>query len=344
MDINVLGIDIAKRVFQLHGVNKSGKRVYQKRLYRESLVETVLNIGAKQIVMEACGTSHYWGRKFQDHGFEVKLIAPQFVKPFVKTNKTDKADAAAICEAAQRPSMRFVDLKSKEQQSIQFLHRERERLIKNRTSLCNEARSMLLEYGISTRRGVSSMKKQLLSILQAESQDLPWQSQKMFIRFNTELHAIEGHIAEVEKELKTFHDSNEVSQRLTTVFGVGIINATAMVGSVANPKSFKNGRAFSAWLGLVPRQHSSGEKFNLLGISKRGDSYLRKQLIHGARAALLRVNHRMDQRSIWARKLLEEKGFNLAVVALANKMARTIWVIMTSDTSYDPNYEPSQTA
>lgn len=266
MDISVLGIDIAKKVFQLHGANKSGRAVYRKRVSRDKLLLEVINSGAQEVVMESCGSSNYWGRQFMAQGLSVKLIAPQFVKPFVKTNKTDKADAEAICEAAQRPSMRFVPIKSEEQQSVQFLHRERERVMKSRTSLCNECRGMMLELGVVTSQGVRAVRKQLVRIVHENELQFSMITMKMFQRFLTELDNLTATIKEIEQDLKVYHSTNDVSRRLTTIPGVGLLNATGLVASVGDPGSFKNGREFASWLGLVPRQHSSGERSRLGGI------------------------------------------------------------------------------
>lgn len=334
MNISVLGIDIAKNVFQLHGVNSRGKKVYKKRIYRKDLLSEVIALSPKLIVMESCGTSNYWGRELVSLGLKVKLIAPQHVKPFVKTNKTDQADAAAICEAAQRPSMRFVGIKTEEQQSIQFLHREREQDIRSRTQVCNSIRGMLLEYGITVNLGVHNVRNKLSELFMLDELPFPVHFINLLKRRREKLISLDESIFEITKELKVIHKNNDVSQRLAQIPGVGPIIATAIIGSVGDPSVFKCGREFAAWLGLVPRQCSSGEKARSFGISKRGDSYIRKQLVHGARSVLLSCQKKTDRRSLWAKSLLERKHFNQVTVAIANKTARTIWAILSTDNEY----------
>ena len=285
--MTLLAIDLAKEIFQLHGVDERGKAVLKKKLRRPALLAFVANLPKCTIAMEACGGSHYWAREFQKLDHEAKLISPQFVKPFVKSNKTDANDAEAIAEAAMRPSMRFVPIKQVANQDIQNIHRVRERLIRNRTALSNEIRGLLHEYGIVIPKTILKLKQFLLPILDnLEEQRLSSMSIKLFRELMEELGNIEKEVKKYDDHLEVVFKSNEAAQRIEKIEGVGIVTATAIVAAVSNANSFKNGREFSAWLGLVPKQNSSGGKTVLQGISKRGDGYLRKMLINGARAAL----------------------------------------------------------
>jgi transposase len=285
--------------------------------------------------MEACGGAHYWAREFTKLGHEAKLISPQFVKPFVKSNKTDANDAEAIAEAAMRPSMRFVPIKQIPNQDIQNIHRVRERLVRNRTALSNEIRGLLGEYGITIPRTVSKLKQILLPILDnPEEQRLSSMSIKLFRQLMEELGDTEKEIKQYDDELALVFKNNEAAQRIEKVEGVGVITATAIIAAVSNPNVFKNGREFSAWLGLVPRQNSSGGKTVLQGISKRGDVYLRTMLINGARAALRWAPLKSDPRSKWITGKIKTRGFNRACVALANKNARVIWALLAKGEDY----------
>ena len=334
MEISVLGIDLAKTVFQLHGVNRSGKVILRKKLSRGQLLEFVANLPRCLIGMEACGGANYWAREFKKLGHEVKLMSPQFVKPYVKSNKNDMADAEAICEAVDRPNMRFVAIKQVEQQDIQSLHRVRERLVKTRTALSNEIRGLLQEYGIVLPRKISQLRSGLPLIIESSGNQLTSMSQELLRNLMEELQGIDCRVSDYDKKIKSIHDAHPVCKRLSKIPGVGPITATALIASICDPGAFKNGRELSAWLGLVPRQNSSGGKEKLLGISKRGDVYLRKLLIHGARAALYWIDNKEDRRSLWAKKIIEKRGMNRAAVALANKNARTIWVLMARGEEY----------
>lgn len=334
MRISVLGIDLAKTVFQLHGVDSVGKVVLTKRLTREKLLGFVANLPKCLIGMEACGGSNYWAREFEKLGHEVKLISPQFVKPYVKSNKNDRADAEAICEAVSRPNMRFVPIKQVEQQDIQSVHRIRERLVKNRTALCNEIRGLLQEYGIVLCKSISKLRSGLPMIIESDKNQLTTMTRELMRSLLEELQGLESRVLECDQKVKTIHNAHPICKKLTKIPGVGPITATALVAAIVDPQAFKNGRELSAWVGLVPRQSSSGGREKLLGISKRGDVYLRKLLIHGARAALYWVDEKKDRRSLWAKKLIERRGINRAAVALANKNARTIWVLMARGEEY----------
>jgi len=332
--INVLGIDLSKNVFQLHGVDKDGKAVLRKKISRKQLALLISNLPPCLIGMEACGGAHFWAREFIKLGHEVRLMAPQFVKPYVKTNKNDAADAEAICEAVTRPNMRFVPIKNVEQQDIQSLHRIRERLIVNQTALANEIRGLLHEYGIIMPQGHHQIRKLLPEIIEDANNQLTGMSRSFIFSLLEEFIEIQKEVKKYNDKIEDIFKTNENCQRIEKVPGVGPVTATAIVASVGNGKAFKNGRQMSAWMGLVPKQNSSGGKEKLLGISKRGDKYLRRLLIHGARAVLYQVELKEDPKSLWLKNLIKTRGFNKACVALANKNARTIWAILSSGENY----------
>lgn len=334
MNVSILGIDIAKNVFQLHGVDKSGKIALKKRIYREGLLSYVANLEPCTIAMEACSSSNYWYRRFTELGHTVKLISPQYVKPYVKTNKNDACDAEAICEAASRPNMRFVSPKNIEQQSIQSVHRVRERLIGNRTALINQIRGLLAEHGIISAKGISQIRKHLPRILEDMENELIGSDRELFRDLYEEVRMLDEKIHNYDKKLEMIYKSNPVCQRLAQIEGLGIVTTTALIAAIGDAKVFKNGRQMSAWLGLTPRQHSSGNKQVLLGISKRGDCYIRKLLVHGARAVVYRAQTKKDDRSKWIANLVERRGSNRACVAVANKNIRIVWSMLVNETDY----------
>lgn len=339
MEISVLGIDLAKSVFQLHGVNRAGKAVLRKKLSRSQLTAFIANLPPCLIGMEACGGSNHWAREFQKLGHTTRLISPQFVKPYVKSNKNDAADAEAICEAVQRPSMRFVAIKQVEQQDLQSVHRVRERLVKARTALANEIRGLLAEYGVVIPASMKNLRECLPKILQSsETATGPLTSlgQDIFGKLWSELLRMDEEVGFWNEKIQAIFRAHPACQRLSKIPGVGPLTATALIASVADPQVFKNGREFSAWLGLVPRQNSSGGKTQLLGISKRGDVYLRTLLIHGARSTLRWVEGKEDGRSRWAKSLVDRRGKNRAAVALANKNARIVWAMLAREEVYRP--------
>ena len=284
--------------------------------------------------MEACGGANYWAREFIALGHQVKLIAPQYVKPFVKGNKNDYNDAEAIAEAAQRPTMRFVPIKSVEQQDIQNFHRQRERIKKERTALTNQVRGLLAEYGLVIHKGIRAVSKSLPDILEDAENGLTPLTRELFAELYDELQMLNKRLEQCEQRIKVINQGNEVCQRLDEILGIGPIIATATYAAAGDGKDFSNGRHFSAWLGLVPGQHSSGGKATLLGISKRGNAYLRTLFIHGARAVLQQCRKKTDRFSRWAQALLERRGHNKACVAVANKLARMAWVIMAKGETY----------
>ena len=327
--LNVVGIDIAKRVFHLAGANERGKVILRKRLVRGEVLSYTARLPPITIGMEACGGANYWARELRAQGHTVKLMAPQYVKPYVKTNKNDMRDAEAIAEAVTRESMRFVPIKEVAQQDIQSLHRVRERLVAARTALINEMRGLLAEYGVILPKGVNNFRKTLIEKLDTEQDKLTSMGQELFRRLYDEFTQLEGELSYYEEKLQRLATSHPECQRLLTIPGIGPMTATALIAAVGEISVFKNGRQFAAWLGLVPKQHSTGGQTLLLGISKRGDSYLRKLLIHGARATLRWVGTKTDRRSEWARGLLERRGWNRTAVAVANKNARIVWALLS---------------
>ena len=284
MKITTLGIDLAKHVFQVHGTDAQGKMVLKKALKRAQVLPFFANLPPCLVGMEACGSAHYWARKLTEFGHTVKLMAPQFVKPYVKANKHDAADAEAICEAVGRPNMRFVPLKTAEQQGVLALHRAREGMVKARTAQANQIRGLLAEYGIVIPQGIQHIAERIPEILEDGDNGLPGVFRSLLQRLEAHLKELDRQVREVEREIHLWHRENEASRRLADVPGIGPLTASALVATVGDARSFENGRQLAAWLGLVPRQHSTGGKPVLLGISKRGDTYLRRLLIHGARA------------------------------------------------------------
>jgi transposase len=309
----------------------------KKRLTREALLPFIAQLSPVVIGMEACGGAHYWARCLREQGHEVKLMAPQFVKPYVKSNKNDMRDAEAIAEAVTRPSMRFVPVKDVAQQDIQALHRVRERLVTARTALVNEMRGLLAEYGIVLPQGLAKFRQALMSTLEAEHTKLTPLGQELFHKLFGELGKLDAELAYYQDKLEALAQAHPVCQRLLTIPGIGPLTATALIAAVGDAGVFKNGRQFAAWLGLVPKQYSTGGQTRLLGISKRGDSYIRKLLIHGARATLRWARTKADRRSQWIRGLLDRRGWNWTAVAVANKNARIVWALLSRGGVYEAN-------
>jgi transposase len=334
MNCTTLGIDLAKTLFQLHGVDERGHVVVHKRVSRKKLLETVAQLPACLIGMEACSSSQYWAREFQQLGHTVKLISPQFVKPYVKGNKNDSRDAEAICEAVARPHMRFVPLKTVESQDIQAIHRLRSRLIKERTALVNQVRGLLAERGIVVPQGITRLRKQLPVIVEDLNNALTPLGREVMRELYEELVALDERVTRADAMVQRVFAQSAACQKLAQVEGIGPVVATALVAAVGNAREFANGRHLAAWLGLVPRQCSSGGKERLLGISKRGDRYLRALLIHGARATVHHARRKTDARSRWIMSLEQRRGKNIATVAIANKNARIAWALLTRDAEY----------
>jgi transposase len=334
MQVAVVGLDIAKHVFQLHGIDTNGKVVLRRRLRRQEVLPFFANLTSCVVGVEACGGAHYWARRLKAAGHSVRLIAPQFVKPFVKSNKNDANDAEAICEAVGRPNMRFVPAKSVEQQDIQSLHRVRSRLVGCRTQLVNQVRGLLMEYGIVIPQHIGQVRRGLPEVLENENNELTCFSRRLLGSLYDELVDLDHKVAQIEKELRRVYEASEPCQRIAAVEGIGLLTATAIVAAMSDGKVFENGRQFAAWLGLVPKQHSSGGKPRLLGISKRGDPYLRTLLIHGARAVVYRACRKNDARSVWIADKQRRLGTTRACVAVANKNARIVWSLIARGEHY----------
>jgi transposase len=338
MNITTVGIDLAKLVFQVHGIDARGKVVLRKQLKRSQVVTFFAQLAPCFIGMEACGSAHFWARKLMEFGHTVKLIAPQFVKPYVKTNKNDAADAEAICEAATRPNMRFVPIKNAEQQALLGLHRARQGFVYARSAQVNQIRGLLAEFGLVIPQGIRFLAKKLPEILEDAENGLPGASRELFSRLFEHFRALDRQVRELETQIQAWHREDTKSRRLQAIPGIGPITASALVASIGDASTFKNGRQLAAWLGLVPRQHSSGGKEQLLGISKRGDAYLRTLLIHGARSVLHHLDRHLDQAEGWLARLAARRNPNIAAVALANKNARIVWALLARGTDYQANY------
>jgi transposase len=332
-----IGIDLAKNSVHVFGVDAQGRQVLSKKVSRGKLSAFMVNQPPCLVAMEACGSAHHWARLFRDFGHEVRLIAPQFVKPFVKSNKNDAVDAEAICEAAQRPNMRFVAIKTVEQQDIQATHRMRSLTVERRTAQVNQVRGLLLEYGIDVPQGRAALMRRLPEILEDAENGL---SERFRAELNTvlaELRHLDEQVAHYDTQIQAIAQNDETVQRLMTIPGIGALVATALVAVVGEDVGlFRNGRGLAAWLGLVPRQHSTGGRERLLGISKRGDVYVRQLLIHGARAVMRWVERKEDATSRWASALKSRRHTNIAVVAMANKIARVAYAVMRTGKPYDP--------
>jgi len=325
---------LAKRVFQLHWVDRETGEVCRQQMKRAQLTEFFTNREPSLVAMEACGSAHYWARKLKAAGHEVRLIATQFVRPFVKSNKTDAADAQAIWEAAQRPGMKFVAVKSEAQQSVLMLHRMREQLVKMRTMQVNQLRGLLYEFGAELPQGRQRGMACIGDELERLAGVLPGLVIATIREQLTRIEALNQDIAGIEKKLALWKKEDPVARRLMAIPGVGLLTATAAVATIGDAKTFQSARELAAFLGLVPRQSGTGGRVKLLGISKRGDVYLRTLLIHGARSVITHAKERPP----WLEKLLARRPLNVAVVALANKMARTIWALLAHDRTYQKDY------
>jgi transposase len=332
---SVISIDLAKNVFQVCVLNPHNKITTNKKVRRSKLLETVLNLDGKRIVMEACYSSNYWGRLFQQHGFHVDLIPPHQVKPFVVGNKNDHNDAIAIAEASMRPKATFVAIKTLTQQDIQSLERIRERLMKNRTALANQLRGLLAEYGVITEKKVSVLRSAIPFILEDAENSLTTISRAFIDNLYQELLSLDERIASTEKLSESLLVNNEDYRRLQTIPGVGPVTGRGIICAINDAKQFKNGRQMSAWVGLTPKQHASGDVSRMGGISKRGNRTLRRQFIHGARAVIRWCEDKDDALSVWLQKLLKTKPVCKVIVALANKLARIAWAVMAKGQEYN---------
>jgi transposase len=341
MKITTMGIDLAKTVFQIHGVDAQGHVKVKRGLKRDQLMAYFATLPPCLIGMEACGSAHHWARKLTNLGHTVRLMAPQFVKPYVKTNKNDARDAEAICEAVTRPTMRFVSVKTQEQQAVLALHRARQGFVTARTAQVNQLRGLLAEFGIVMPQGINNVRRRLPEILEDAENDLPVTARALFQRLGDHVKELDRQVQELEAQILRWHRQNPDCQKLEAIPGIGPLSATALVASIGDARNFRNGRQLAAWLGLVPRQHSSGGKSVLLGISKRGDVYLRTLLIHGARAAIRFIGERQDKTARWIHSLLSRRNKNVAAVALANKNARTVWALLTQPAQFQFNHTPA---
>jgi transposase len=332
--ITTIGLDLAKNVFHVMCCDKHGKVIKRKMLRRSGLLVWFANLPPCLIGMESCASAHYWARALKAQGHQVKLIPAQHVKPYVRGNKNDYNDALAIAEAVTRPEMRFAAIKTPEQQDIQALHRLRERRLRDRTALCNQLRGLLGEYGIVFSRGVNVLRKRIPEILEDSENGLSDFFRRLLSQGYQQLTELDAHIDTYTQTLEAHGKRDDACQRLKTIPGYGPIVSSAFYSVVGNGEAYRRGRDVSASLGIVPRQHSSGGKAVLLGISKRGDRYLRSLLIHGARAVVIQAANKEDVLSRWINKTRAARGFNKAVVALANKLARIGWAVLANNTVY----------
>ncbi len=338
MKLTRIGIDLAKTIFQLHGVDAQEDKVLKRRLRRAQVLEYFANLSPCLIGMEACGSAHYWARKLTELGHEVRLIAPQFVKPYVKSNKNDANDAEAICEAVGRPNMRFVQIKSVAQQDIQALHRVRSELVRHRTAKVNQIRGLLAEYGIVLAQGVTQVRRALPVLIEDVDGMLSGDFGLLLSGLREDLVHLDGRVANLDRQIDKLARTDADARRLLTLRGIGPITATALVASLGDAGQFARGRDASAWVALVPGQHSSGGKDRLLGISKRGNAYLRTLLIHGARSVVKNAHRKDDRLSVWIQSLCARRNKNVAAVALANKTMRMAWALMVRGGHYEPDH------
>jgi transposase len=336
MELHTIGIDLGKTVFHLVGLNQSGEVVVRKKFSRRQLLQFTANVHVDLIGMEACGGAHFLGRALRGQGHEVRLMPAQYVKPYVKTNKNDYLDAEAIAEAVARPTMRFVPIKTDDQLDIQSLHRVRERWVMRRTAIINQIRGLLLERGITLRKGRRHVDGALPDILEDADSKLSGALRVLLAQLKLELDQMAIRIDEADAVLnKTAHE-NEACQRLVAIPGIGPITATALIAAIGNGAAFRKGREFAAWMGVVPREYSTGGKQKLLGISKHGNSYLRRLFIQGARAVLQHRTKQAPGLSEWLAKLASRTHHNVVAVALANKLARIAWAVLAKEERYQP--------
>jgi transposase len=333
MQITTIGLDIAKNVFQVHGIDAAENVVVRKQLRRGQVLAFFKALPPCLVGMEACATAHYWARELTKLGHRVRLMPAKDVKAYVKRNKNDAADAEAICEAVRRPTMRFVGVKSTEQQGRLMQHRTRDLLMRQRTQVINVLRAHLAELGITAAQGVGGLKELLTIIASDEDERLPADAHASLVVLAAELQAVQTLIGSIEKRITVQHRTNDASKRLETIPGIGVVGATAIAATVTDPKAFRSGRDFAAWIGLVPRQDSTGGKQKLGHISKQGDRYLRRILVVGAIAVLQRARQQ-PKKYPWLTQLLARKPFKVVAVALANKMARMAWALLAHGGTY----------
>ncbi len=340
MKLSRVGIDLAKNVYQLHGVDRFGKTVWKRRLKRHQWFKALLDKTEPgcEIGMEACASAHHWGRQLQSRGYTVKLMPPQFVKPYVKSNKSDARDAEAICEAMSRPNMRFVTVKTVEQQDIQATHRIREEIKVRRTAKGNQIRGLVAEYGLVAPKHMSSLRAAIPCWLEDAENGLTHYFRSLLHGLWDDLLALDDRMCEMDKTIKRLAKDNENCVRLEKIRGIGPMTSTAMIATVGDARQYHKSRQMAAAIGITPKQHSSGDKHRQLGISKRGDVYLRTLMIHGARSAVTAAKHKDDPLSRWVTGIADRSHPNVAAVALANKNARMAWAMLRNKTDYDPGF------
>ncbi len=344
MEITTIGLDLAKNIFQVHGVDATGQIVVRRSLRRAQMLPFFARLPSCLVGMEACGTSHYWARELLKLGHEVRLMPPAYVKPYVKRGKTDAADAEAICEAVRRPTMRFVPVKSPEQQAALSMHRTRDLLVKQRTQLVNMIRGLLAEFGINIPKGLERALLMAKRIVEGEAPDVPIEAAKIVGALSQQALDVHVRLRQIDRDLLVWQRGNDVARRLMTIPGIGPVGATALAASVTDPHQFRSGRQFAAWLGLTPRQKSSGGKERLGHITKMGDKYLRKLLIVGMTSLVRRAKYNpqtIDPRLV---DLLARKPVRVATVAMANKTAPIIWAIMARGETYRAGHQPALAA
>ena len=338
MEITRVGIDIAKNVFQVHGCDQSGRAVWRRQLRRSVWLRAVtekLEPGC-EIGMEACSGAHHWARELRSRGFEVKLIPPQYVRPYVKSQKNDATDAEAICEAMSRPGMRYVAAKSIEQQDIQAIHRVRSSVVGQRTAQGNQIRGLVAEYGLVAPQQLGSLRKAIPDWLEDAENKLTDRFRALLHSLWAELLRLDERIAELNREIEVIAETHPDARRLKQLCGVGPLIATALVARFADGSHFKRGREAAASVGLTPRHHGTGGKNRLMSITKQGDRYLRSILIHGARSAVSQAHRKNDRLSRWVTELKQRSHTNVAAVALANKTVRVAWAMLRNGTDFEP--------
>lgn len=334
MMIKTIGLDLAKSIFQAHGVDERGATVLVKKLHRKQMLPFFSKLPPCLIGVEACGTAHHWARTLSAMGHEVRLIPPSYVKAFVKRGKSDALDAQAICEAVQRPTMQFVPVKTVAQQGILMTHRARSLLVRQRTSAANALRAHLAELGLVANPGVANLAKLAEQALAEDA--LPSFARAALVIMHRQIVVLGQEISELDRQIAAWHAESEASRRLAAIPGLGVVTATAIAATVTDPDQFRSGRQFAAWLGLTPQQQSTGGKTRLGGISKQGDRYLRRLLVVGATAVIRHTKDKPTPMASWIRTQLEKKPFRLVSVALANKLARIAWVLLTRKETYRP--------
>ncbi len=333
--LQVLGIDLGKNSCSVVGLDGSGQVALRRRMQRESVLKFAAGLAPCVVAMEACCGAHHLGRALREHGHQVRLMSPEYVRPYVKAQKNDDRDAEAIAEAATRPTMRFVELKSAEQLDVQSLHRVRDRLVGERTALMNQLRGLLLERGIAVPQGRRKLEQHLAAVLDGDDEQLSPRVRSLIADVRAEWDALDRRIEAFDAEFAARAKTDDAARRLASIPGIGVLNATALAAAVGNAATFARGRDLAAWLGLVPRQATTGGRPRLLGITKRGNKYLRKLLVHGARAALPSLSASATPLGKWLRSLLERAHKNTAIVALANKLARIVWAVLRHGGTYD---------